>query len=290
MKTNIAINKLGKILLTIIIFSLLAITYFYWQPYDKCLFQPVLTIDTIIILDFITRLLYYLLYISSIIFIISMLFKSKLNLLYKKDKIEIAKIYFIILFIRFIFDFIIYILNKLVLNDLGKVILIFLLLESTFNITVIIIAIRKICFTKAANKTLLRKWFAISSAVLITTSLCLITYEYIKCYSFLDSDIQVWENKLYCCNLFRDIIVNSSAVIIAYAILMHKDHKTQRPFKEFSIITLRISLILGAFILINLLKFIVLPHSMIKSIDSIDGTVTEINRVISYDDAYNSEF
>lgn len=287
MRFSVIIRKLSELFLTLIIFALLSITYFYWQPYDKCLFQPALIIDKIVIFDFITRIIYYLLYFSSIILVAVKLFKSEIDNHFKQNKVNLFKLYLSVFAIRLLFDIITYVIKRITSSGEVTIIGVFLILESLFDIIIVTVILRWLCAKECAERTTARKVFIVVSVVLVTVLLSVLIMQYSACMELYNESISAWKYEIEYCNLYRDIIINFSAVLLAYGLLKHKKHiDNKKPFRDFCTALIRVFCIICIFALMNMIKVFILPYSTIKSVSSAGNLTTNIERAEGYADAF----
>lgn len=288
MKTSKTIQRFGGLFLILVALALLAGTYFYWQPYDKCLIQAASNSDKTIILDFISRIIYYLLYFSALLFILLSIFKSKNNII-RQNKVEYIKTVLYLFAIRIVFDIISYSINKIIPDDTSAKLINFAFVESVFNVIVIIMIFYKFTLNTYAKMTILRKVYIAVSAIISMFVVCFVAVSYIKSKKIIESNILADEYNIYILNMIRDIVINFSAIFVLYGLFEQRKQTVEKPFKEFSLVLLRFLLIMAVFLLLNFVKFIVLPQSMIKEISSIDGVLTDIERIVSYEDAYQPD-
>lgn len=287
MKLNVIIRKMSEIFLVLVVFALLSLTYFYWQPYDKCLIQPELIVDKITILDFITRIIFYLLYFSSIILIVSKLFKSEFDYRFKQSKVKIVKLYLMLFAVRLLFDIITYVIKRAASGGEFAIFGVSLILESLFDIVIIAVTICLLCHKNYAERTIARKVLTVVSVVFVILLLSLLIMQYSQCMKLYNERISEWKYEIEYCRLYRDIVVNFSAVLLAYCLLKHKNHRdNNRAFKTFSVSVIRSLLIVLVFILLNFAKTVILPYSTIKSVSSAEGITTNISRAEGYEDAF----
>lgn len=281
--------KFEKIFLSLILIAVTEITYFYWQPYDKCLIQPSIIIDKLFVLDLLSRFIYYLLFFSVIIFVLSMLFEKKIFKTNNTKKIpSYIKFYLIAFGTRVLFDVLEYFISRIFVIGSISILVNHIILESIFNILTIVICIRILFIGDLAKKTKTRTICLYISIVAIIILLVCLLIEYVNCFELINIGKQTWIYKLYFCNLYRDILICFSTILIAYMLLKHKDYIGYNLFKSFFVMIIRILSIVLLFCLINYAKFIILPHSLINSIYSVDNEIIKIERITSYYDAHDN--
>lgn len=286
MKASRIINKLGNMGVSLAFFISLTVLYFFWQPYDKCLIQTASGFDKLVIVDIISRFIYYIIYFSSILMVVRMLFKTKfaVELSFKKT---LTKLYFCQFAVRIIFDTIIYLFSKIVVNDKAVILVVFLILESIYNMFVIALTMKFFVDTAPAKRTRQRRFFIALSVTIVLFLLTVLVIESIKCLNIFGMDNESTENKLYYSNALRDVVVSFSSILILYSLYKHKSHSIEKPFKVLCVMTIRIFAVFIIFIIINAAKFLVLPHSMITTISG-SGETAEFIRVKNYDDTYKT--
>lgn len=278
----------SKIFLPFVAIVLLSLTYFIWQPYDKCLFQITMAFDKITFIGFATRVIYYLVFFSALILINVSLFKNNLSQ-QRITKKSLPKIYGTLFLFRAIADLVIYLVNRIIIDDFAMVFCDFVLVESIFNIAVILFIANKVIPHNQNKLTSKRKAiiiFLVAVAVILFVALIVM---YVNCSKLLYENRQAWEYRLYLCNMIRDIINNSLAIAIIFFAKADFAESEEPLLKSVSKVIIRLSAVLCLFVILNLAKFAVLPHSMIKTIKSVDGEVTSIVRVTDYKNAHETD-
>lgn len=286
MNCNQIIKKSGEMFLTLVATVLLSGTYFYWQPYDKCLFQAVMTVDKTTVLDFVTRLIYYAIFFSAIIFISCSLFKNGLDARTKEGKRVLIKLYSALFGVRILADIVIYLLNLIIGTGETEIFLIFMLLESLFDIAVVVIASRTVTSNTKSKLTKSRKIYLIIALILSVAAFAALSVVYNACKNVYQTNITIWEYNLYYCNMIRDALVLFAAIFVEYGLRKHKSDTKERPFKVLSRFFAKLFAVLLVCLIVNGVKFFILPQSMVKFIQSGDGTVVYIERITDYKDAY----
>lgn len=273
---NRCVKSIGDYILLLVSMVALFVTYFIWQPYNKCMIQ---TGDSDIgspVANFITRVLFYALCFAVVILFSLIIFERNEKIRFEIKSIEIAKTVAVMFALRIGVDVLNLIVISALRNEHKIATILASLLEIIYDVLLPTVPVAMLAYKR--SKQQINKFVAVGTTIIMIVATILYYFLFFAyCY---DSMIECKTELLAIC---RDTVF----VFIAYVMLssfyfLSNESSTNRNKGKAFII--RIVLIALVFAVVNFIKFAVLPVGMIRSTLSVDGMMTDVYRIESYSD------